>query len=85
MVVNLQGNTVLEFLFGPPASSGLATFARAATFITNGSDGGMQYTTVTTDFTQPGQWYVQAKYVIGGTPKYTSTRNFYVYPNIAVG
>lgn len=84
-VVNLSSTTTIEFIFQPPAASNLPAFVRTASFITTGTDGGMQYTSVTTDFTVSGQWFLQAKYIIATIPKYTSTRGFYVYPNIAVG
>lgn len=40
---------------------------KAATFLTNGLDGAIYYTTNDTDILEAGLWYLQAQVTIGGT------------------
>lgn len=56
-VVDISGATLKELIFKGPAGSALI---KAASFVTDGVDGGLGYTTLATDFSVAGRWQVQA-------------------------
>lgn len=55
---------------------------KAASLLTNGLDGGLQYTTTKADLTQAGVYQLQAEYVIGGLVQTTRWGRFRVGANL---
>lgn len=58
------------------------TLKRAATFLTSGVDGALQYTTVATDLIEAGTYQVQATFVIDSKTQSTRRAKFRVGANI---
>jgi hypothetical protein len=55
---------------------------RPASYVTNGVDGLVKYTTHETDLDQPGLWRYQIYIIKGPTEKYSDIGTFKVYPNL---
>lgn len=70
----------IEFAFRPPNS--MASIRRPATFVTDGSDGKIQYATVDGDLSRAGTWYVQAFVTEGSEYWPTATHRFTVEKNL---
>ncbi len=77
--LNVSSASATYLLFQRPDGT---TFRRAASFITNGADGGVYYTTEEADFTQGGPWNVQASFLLAGDEKTTRLGSFRVEANI---
>jgi hypothetical protein len=77
-LINLANGTV-TYYFQKPDGSLLTT---AATFVTDGTDGMVRYTTVATDFDQTGTYRHQVKVVIGPVTLWSNINKFRVYPNL---
>ena len=78
--LSLVGATSTVFLL--QHSSG-TTISRVATFITDGSDGGLQWaTTLATDLAQAGVWQIQAVVHIPGGTFSSTTGGFTVLANL---
>lgn len=77
--VNIRGSTVLQIKLRAPSGK---TLDRAATYLSNGMDGKLQYTTVAADLVEDGLYRIQAKYVLAGEVKTTRWGQFRVGPNI---
>jgi len=54
----------------------------AGTFITDGTNGQLRYTTVTGDIDQAGHWHLQGKVIITAGTFSSSVEDFYVKPNL---
>lgn len=54
----------------------------AASFVTNGKDGKVQYVTQANDLNIQGIYKIQVKYVISGLTKHTVKGEFVVEPNL---
>ena len=79
VVFDIQTATTKQIHFRRPDKS---TFIRTASFITNGTDGGLKYTIVAGDLDQAGEWGYMP-YII--TPTFTGHGTmslFEVYPAI---
>lgn len=77
--VNIGAATVLTLRLKRPDGR---AFSRAASLLTNGMDGAVQYTSTETDFIMDGTWAVQAYFVLAGDKKSTRWGAFTVNPNI---
>jgi hypothetical protein len=78
-VANISDATVLTFYFRRPDST---TFARSASFTTDGSNGQIQYATVDGDLNVAGTWAIQAYISTPSGSWKTNTANFKVYENL---
>lgn len=54
----------------------------AASFVTDGSDGKVQYTIQDGDLSISGNWLIQVSYMLSGKQRYTSEDVFVVSPNL---
>lgn len=77
--IDVRGSTILQIKLKSPSGK---TLDRAATYLTNGLDGKLQYTTVAADLVEDGLYRIQAKYVLAGDVKTTRWGQFRVGPNI---
>ena len=77
--LNISTATVKQLRFLMPTG---ASFMRSASFITDGSDGGLKYISVTGDLPTPGDWIVQPYIEIPSACWHGSQTSFEVYSNI---
>jgi len=75
--ISLASEKVFRFTTG----SGTALLKNAS-FVTDGSDGELEYTFLTGELSIPGMWYLQAKVVMPTGTWYTSIVSFMVEPNL---
>lgn len=75
----LVGATTLEFHFQKPDGT---IIIRSGNFVTDGSDGLVEYYTMNTDLDQIGWWRYQVYVVIGSVKKYSDVGKFRVFPNL---
>lgn len=80
-IIPITGFTTLEMTFTRPDDAG-TTFVVNASLLTDGSDGKMEYTTLTTDLNMPGRWQVQGFVVVPSGQWHTSTTVFKVFKNL---
>jgi len=78
-VVDISGATTKQLTFKKPNGS---KATKAATFMTNGTDGKMQYTAVDGDVDQVGGWKLQGKVVLPSGTWYTDVHRFDVHANL---
>jgi hypothetical protein len=78
-IVNLAGATVKEIIFKPPTGSNVV---KAATFVSDGSDGKIKATMSSGDWNIDGEWQVQAHVTVGGVTNYSGAAKFTVKPNL---
>lgn len=79
VVVNLSTASVKQIIFAKPSG---ATLTQNASFVTDGTDGKVKYTTVAGDLDMLGNWQVQL-YVELATGKWKSNiQRFRVYGNL---
>ena len=78
--VDLSTATLLEMIFIKPDQT---TVTQTGVAYTNGSDHGVDYTTIASDLDQNGGWRVQAKVTLPTGTWYSSIQNFTVFPNLA--
>ena len=80
-VRDISGGTTLQILADPPVGS-VKTFTAA--FTTDGTDGKLDYTTVSGDIDESGMWDIQAKVTEGASPiTHTSVGELRVIANLA--
>lgn len=81
-VVDLTGVLSTTFIFNPP---GGAAISKAASLVTDGSDGMINYTSESGLFTVPGSWTLQTKVVFASPARtfYTDLKSFEVGPQSA--
>lgn len=79
VVVDLSAATTKEFHFQKPDGSMLI---RSGSFVTDGTDGGLQYMTQAGDLDQSGNWKYQIYLVISANVSYTDISKFKVFPNL---
>ena len=60
-----------------------SVLSKAGSFTTDGSDGKLQYTTVSGDLDTAGTWHAQLYLVMTGWTGHTSIVPFVVYPNVS--
>ena len=79
VAVNISSATTKSLIFRAPDDT---TTTYAGTFITDGTDGKLRYTTVTTDIDQAGHWHIQGKVILSTGTFFSSVEDFYVLPNL---
>lgn len=78
-IVDIHQADIKEYRFQSPDG---VMFVRDAQFYTDGYDGALTYSTVSTDFNQPGIWRYQVYLKIGPDEKFSDIGKFRVYPNL---
>ena len=77
---DLSGATVTkQIILGPPAGSAKVY---DASFVTDGTDGALSYTTTDDDIDVPGTWNIQAYWVDSGEDRRSTVTTFEVLENI---
>lgn len=79
---DISAATLIEIRFQKPDGT---FFTRPASFITNGEDGWIRYTTTPEDFDQAGTWRYQTYLELGPDQKWGSIHKFKVLGNIPLG
>jgi len=79
-VVDVSTSTSKTIKFKKPGGS---VILRQASFVTNGTDGLLKYTTVVGDIDMTGRWYVQAVITLPGGTWSTDIEDFMVYENLS--
>jgi len=78
--VDVSTATTQEFVITRPDKSRIQ---RTTTFVTDGTDGKIQYVTVSTDLTPTGPYRLQAHIVLAAGDEFrTDILGFKVYPNL---
>jgi len=78
--VDLSGATALNFLFKRPNGTSIQ---RTAVYYTDGTDGIIQYVTVSGDLNQDGRWRLQAHVTLVAGSWYSDIYEFDVHKNVA--
>ena len=79
VIVDISTTNNKEFTFQKPDCSSLAV---SGVFLTDGTDGIMQYTTVEGDLDQAGNWQIQGKVIFASSSWNTNVHKFKVHENI---
>lgn len=79
-IVDVSGASVREIFFQKPD---LTSFTKFAAFVTDGTDGQLEYTSLTGDLDAFGQWYRQVHVVIPAGEFFSEWIPFIVHRNIA--
>ena len=79
VVVDLSSASTLQLIFQKPSGDKLTT---TASLINDGTDGLIQYITVSGDIDECGIWQMQARVVIGTKDFKTDIGSFKVYRNL---
>ena len=77
--LNVAGASTKQIIFKRPDNQ---TVAKAASFKTDGSDGILQYTTVSGDLNQNGTWSLQANLVLAAGTWRSDITTFEVHANL---
>lgn len=77
--VDISSATTKEFKFKKTDRS---TLTKAATFVTNGTDGKLQYTTAGGDLDMAGSWGLQVHVVLPSGEWHSDIQPFTVHPNV---
>lgn len=77
--VDISGATTKQLIFRAPDA---VTSAKAGTFITDGTNGQLRYTTIADDIDEAGHWHIQGKIINASGTFYSSIEDFYVLPNL---
>ncbi len=78
-VVDISGATTKEVWLSDPSGN---TAKKAGTFVTDGTDGKLKYTTVALDIDEAGTWKVQGYIVSAGGTWHSDVKDLEVYANI---
>ena len=78
-IVDVSSATTQEFIFKPPRST---SFSRTTTFTTDGTDGRIEYTTISGDLFEPGNWKFQAHVILTTGDWRSDIGTFTVYKNL---
>jgi hypothetical protein len=79
VVVDISTASALIILFQKPDGT---TTSRTGVLLTDGTDGVIQYITVTNDLDQVGTWQAQARVSLSAGTWSSDTHKFKVYPNL---
>jgi len=79
-VANISTASTKTFIFGRPDGS---TFNKTAVFVTDGSDGLLEYATVDGDLNVAGTWSLQVYVVTSAGSHYSNIGNFKVFDNLS--
>lgn len=74
--VDISGQSAMSFIFKKPDKSTVTKTAPDVAFTTDGTDGKLQYTTVSNDIDQDGVWCLQAEVTLPGGTYRTSIIKF---------
>ena len=78
-VFNVSGALTKDLIFRKPDGTKLT---KNASFYTDGTDGKLQYTTISGDLDTAGSWNIQAYIVMPSGTWYSSVGSFKVYENL---
>ena len=79
-VVELSTASTKQLIFKKPGGTILT---KSTSFVTDGTDGKMQYVSVDGDLSDDGVWKMQGKVIIGGNTFSTDITSFKVYRNLS--
>lgn len=79
VAVNLSSATTKEIFLSKPNG---VVITKTAAFVSNGSDGKLQYTTIIGDLDQHGIWKLQVKVALPTGTWQSDIQEFRVYPNL---
>ena len=77
--LNISAASTKQLIFGKPDGT---TLTKTATFTTDGSNGQIEYSTVSGDLSKAGTWSLQAYIVTSGGEWRTDVGTFKVYENL---
>lgn len=78
-VVNLSSASTKEILIEKPDTTVLT---KTASFTTDGTDGLIEYNTISGDIDTIGKYKIQGKVILSGSTWYTDIKTFYVNDNL---
>ena len=78
--VDISSASSKQLIFKKPGGTILT---KTTSFVSDGTDGKMQYTTVDGDLSDDGVWKMQGKVIIGGNTFSTDITSFKVYRNLS--
>lgn len=78
--LNISSATTKQILLRKPSGTVLT---KTASFVTDGTNGKISYTTVAGDLSEDGQWKIQAYIVLPTGSWHSDAQRFDVYPNLA--
>ena len=78
-VVNISAATTKQIIFQKPDGT---TVTETADFVTDGTDGKIQYVIASGDLDTVGTWSIQAKIIISTNTWYSDIQTFEVHGNI---
>lgn len=79
VVVDISTATTTEFVFEKPSN---ATVTQTAVFVTDGTDGELEYTTVADDLDEVGSWRLQVYIVMPSWTGRSDIGSFEVHKNL---
>ena len=79
-VVDISTASTKQLIFKKPGGTILT---KSTSFVTDGTDGKMQYVSVDGDLSDDGVWKMQGKVIIGGNTFSTDITSFKVYKNLS--
>ena len=79
-VVDISTASTKQLIFKKPGGTILT---KSTSFVTEGTDGKMQYVSVDGDLSDDGVWKMQGKVIIGGNTFSTDITSFKVYRNLS--
>ena len=79
-VVDISTASTKQLIFKKPGGTILT---KSTAFVTDGTDGKMQYVSVDGDLSDDGVWKMQGKVIIGGNTFSTDITSFKVYRNLS--
>ena len=79
-VVDISTASTKQLIFKKPGGTILT---KSTSFVTDGTDGKMQYVSVDGDLSDDGVWKMQGKVIIGGNTFSTDITSFKVYRNLS--
>ena len=77
--IDISSASSIQMIIRKPDQTRLT---KTATFVTDGTDGQVQYVSIAGDFDQAGNYKIQGLVVDGGATYYSSISTFKVYCNI---
>ena len=78
VVVDVSSATIQELIFAKPDGTSLTK----SSFTGDGTDGQIQYTTVSGDLNEVGLWHIQGHVVLSSGNWRSSIEHFDVFPNL---
>lgn len=79
-IVDISGTTEKKIIFDKPNANGV--FSKDASFVTDGSDGKLKYTTEADDLDTAGIWKMQAVITLPTGKWHTGIAEFQVFGNL---